>query len=530
MTDEITARLAGLSGLAVIARQSAILYKKSAKTPQEIGQELDAAYLLEATVSWQPGPGGGSRIRIRPQLIRASDGTQFWADVFDEDLTEVFAVQSRIASRVVEGLGVALVERERRSLFTAPTRSTEAHDSYLRGMQYSNQSERIFDARDTGLAIGLFEKAIEFDPKFAHAYAALSRAHWGFYWWAIDRSSERLGLAKRAADSALALDPELPEARMSLALYHYARLEYPAALKVLDELRAQEPHRAEVIFYIGTVLRRQGNVAGAATAIEDAARLSPRSPQFAYNLGESYWLLRNFEAAERELSRAISLSSETAVPYATRAVNMVGWKGATRDGWRALEPAERFGLGSDPQIAYRRIWLHVLDRDFEKAAGTAINNALPEAFDYQLWFVPRAQWLGEIYSLRNEPGVARVHFESARRILEDRVKQSPDDPRYHSSLGIVYAALGNPGAGVQSARAGVDLLPMTKEAYRGAYAVEALARVYAMTGDRDAAVSHLTSLLSRPSPMSAAILRLDPRWDPLRGHQGFETLLRQHER
>lgn len=147
MTDEITARLAGLAGLAMIARQSAMLYK-GGKTPQQIGEELDVDYLLEATVSWQRGPEHRNRIRIRPQLIRTRDAIQVWADVYDEDVTEVFAVQSRIANRVVEGLGVALLEHERRAMTAAPTSNTEAHDYYLRGLQYLNQSEQLFDARE----------------------------------------------------------------------------------------------------------------------------------------------------------------------------------------------------------------------------------------------------------------------------------------------------------------------------------------------------------------------------------------------
>lgn len=212
MTDEITARLAGLAGLAMIARQSAMLYK-GGKTPQQIGEELDVDYLLEATVSWQRGPEHRNRIRIRPQLIRTRDAIQVWADVYDEDVTEVFAVQSRIANRVVEGLGVALLEHERRAMTAAPTSNTEAHDYYLRGLQYLNQSEQLFDARNMRIAVQLFEKAIALDPKFAHAHAALSRAHWNLYWFASDRSEERLAAMKRAADRAVDVDPDLAEGR-----------------------------------------------------------------------------------------------------------------------------------------------------------------------------------------------------------------------------------------------------------------------------------------------------------------------------
>jgi len=180
-----------------------------------------------------------------------------------------------------------------------------------------------------------------------------------------------------------------------------------------------------------------------------------------------------------------------------------------------------------PLIVHHRIWLHVLDRDLEAATEAARNASLPEAFDWQVWFVPKAQWLGEISRLRKQPDVARAHYETARRLLEGRATQFPDDPRYHGSRGIVYAGLGRSDEAVRSVRKGAELPPITKEAYRGLYAVEALALVYATTGDREAAVSQIGDLLSRPSHVSAAMFRLDPRWDPLRGHQGFEQLLRQ---
>jgi eukaryotic-like serine/threonine-protein kinase len=196
ITDEITARLSGLSGLAVIARQSAVQYKGTDKTPQEIGLELDAAYLLEATLSWQRSPDGSSRVRIRPQLIRASDATHLWADVLDEDLTEVFAVQTRIATRVVEALGVALREPEHRSLAAVPTANPEAHDYYLRGLDYSNPN-KIFDERDTRTAIGLYERAVELDPGFALAHAASGHGHFRLYWWAADRTPQRLAWRRK---------------------------------------------------------------------------------------------------------------------------------------------------------------------------------------------------------------------------------------------------------------------------------------------------------------------------------------------
>jgi len=528
MTDEITARLASLSGLAVIARQSAVRYKGSSKTPQQIGEDLGAAYLLEATVSWQRGSEGRNRIRVRPQLIRASDATHVWADVYDEDLTEVFAVQSRIARSVVEGLGVALLDRERVTLAAAPTRNPEAHDHYLRGLQYANQSE-AFNERSYRIAIPLFEKAVALDPTFVHAHAALSRAHAQMYWYAADRSPGRLAIVKETLDRALALDSQLPEVQLAQALYSYARFEHDDALRVLNELLVRQPHHAEATFQVGLVLRRQGKMTEAVAQMEKAVHLSPRSPMIVYNLAETHWLLREHATAERWFERAILFSPDAPSPHSLRARNLVAWQAGTRGAWAALAAADNAGLRNDHRIIHQRISQHVIDRDFDRALAE-VESARYEAFDWQFWFVPRSLWLAEIYQMRGEAARARPNYEAARGILEDRVKQFPEDPRYYSSLGIAYAGLGHPAQAVEQASNAVDLVPLTMEAYRGAYAIESLARVYAMIGDRDAAVQRLATLLSTPSHISAALLRVDPRWDPLRGHRGFEELVRQHER
>jgi eukaryotic-like serine/threonine-protein kinase len=526
ITDEITARLSGLSGLAVIARQSAIQYKGTDKPPQQIGQELDAAYLLEATISWQRNPDGPSRVRIRPQLIRAPDATHLWADVLDEDLTEVFAVQTRIANRVVEALGIALREPERRSLAVVPTRNHEAHDYYLRGLNYSGP-DRVFGARETRIAIGLYERAVELDPGFALAHAALALGHFELYWFAADRTPDRLATMKEAVDRALALDPGLVEGRLALASYHYARFDYDAALRELQPLRARQPHNAEVIASIGFVHRRQGAFDEAIANLEMATRLGPRSAQWWYNLGETYWLVRDYAAAERVLSRAVELAPEWPSLHYYLIRTRVTATGSTAGARRALVEAERFGLGAHPYLAHEAVWLDVLDRRYEDAVKRLQEASKLEDSDWQFWFVPQSQWLAKVYRLMGHQDQARAHFEAARQVLETKAREFPGDPRYHSSLGIVYAGLGRRDEALRAARHGVELLPISKEAYRGLYAVEALAQVHTMVGEHDAAIGELERLLSIPSHLSAPLLRLDPRWDPLREHPRFRRLVEQ---
>jgi len=524
MTHEVTARLGSLSGIAVIARQSAVLYKGSDKTPQQIGDELDADYLLEATVSWQRSTESGSRVRIRPQLIRTGDATHVWADVFDEDLTEVFSVQSSIAHQVVDALDVALLEKEQQTLAAAPTQSSEAHDHYLRGLEYSTQLVRVFNERDARIAINLFGTAIELDSGYALAYAALAEAHRDLYWWAADRTPERLEIVKGLIDRATDLDPELPEAHLALANYHYALFDYDAALEELSITRELKPHDAEILGTIGFVRRRQGYMQEAVDHLVEARQLNARSPNLAYNLGETRWLLRDYAAAERDLQRGINLSPEAAWAHGVLIRLYLTWRGDVSGARSAIEYAKQFTDGGEQIVAYHAVLVEMLDRNYQEALRL-LQAETHDAYEWQFWFVSRAQLFAEMFRLIGEADSARVYYGEARELLEDRVHRFPEDPRYRSSLAIVYAGLGENDEAVSTARRGVDLLPVSREAYRGPYAVEALAQVYTMVGDHDGAITELDRLLSIPSHMSSAWLRIDPRWDPLRSDPRFQALV-----
>ena len=527
MTDEVTARLGSLSGIAVIARQSAVLHKGSDKTPQKIGEDLDADYLLEATVSWQRSREDGSSVRIRLQLIRTHDASHVWADVFDENLTEVFAVQSSIAHQVVDALDIALLEKEHRTLSAAPTQNSDAHDYYLRGLEYNTRLQRVFNERDARIAIDLFERAVDLDSNFALAYAALAEAHRDLYWWAVDRTSERLEIVERLIRRALDIDPDLAEAHLAMGNYHYALFDYDAALQELSLARELKPHDAEIASTTAFVRRRQGYFQEAVDLLEEASRLNARSPNIAYNLGETRWLLRDYEAAERDLDRGIALSPEAAWAHAVLIRLYLTWRGDVSMARAALARAERFAVGEDPVVRCQGVLLELLDRNYDEVLRLLKTEA-HDSFDWQSWFVSKAQLSAEAFRLKGEADSARTYYFAARELLEERVRRFPEDPRYRSSLAIVYAGLGRSDEAVATARRGVELLPVAREAYRGPYAVEALAQVYTMVGDLDSAIDELERLLRIPSHMSSAWLSIDPRWDPLRSVPRFQTLLERY--
>src|SRR2546425_458958 len=284
MTEEVTARLAGLHGLGVIGRTSAIQYKRTTKTIPQIGQELGVEYILEGTVRWEKPPHGPNRVRVTPQLIRVSDASHVWANVYDAALADVFAVQSTIARQVAETLDVTLLAPEREALAAKPTTNLEAYDYYLRGKDYDARNYVEEDAR---LAVRMYQRAVQLDPRFALAYAALARAHL-FLSWIFDQTGE-LPKAQAALGRAQQLGPELAETHLALGYYYYwGSRDYDRALEQFGWVRERQPNDPDVISAIGYIRRRQGRWAEAVSNLIRAAELDPRSHSLFFDLGQTY--------------------------------------------------------------------------------------------------------------------------------------------------------------------------------------------------------------------------------------------------
>ncbi|MGB6362580.1 MAG: serine/threonine-protein kinase, partial [Thermoanaerobaculia bacterium] len=225
ITEEITSRLGSVSELGVISRNSALRYADTDKTIHQIGEELGVGYVLEGTVRWASSPDGSSRVRITPQLIRVADDSQLWSSTYDRIIDDIFEVQSDIASKVIDELGITLLEPEQRAVESRPTANIEAYQAYLRGLEYANHPD--FTELNMRLAVEMFQRASELDPAFAQAHAWLSHAQARYYWFGHDLSEARMQLARQSAAQALALDPELPEGHVAMGyVYYYGAREY----------------------------------------------------------------------------------------------------------------------------------------------------------------------------------------------------------------------------------------------------------------------------------------------------------------
>ncbi len=525
LTEEVTGRLSGLSGLGVIARTSAMQYKKTTKTLQEIGRELGVQYVLQGTIRWGATADGGKRVRVNPALINVADGTQVWSQPYDAVFSDVFKLQSDISSQVASALGMTLLQPERAALEAHPTENPEAYDYYLRASTYYRRSYQVQDIR---FAMDLFQKAIDIDPTFALAYAKLAETHAEMYWFYFDHTPGRLVKARKAADEALRLDPQLGDAHIALGFYYYwGFLDYDNALKEFALAHQSQPNNSLVLLAVGSVYRRQGKMEDAATAMIKAEELDPRSSEVTYNLSQTYCLLRRFPEAERTADKAITLAPDVLERYAYKSFIILMSSGDVAKAKTALSDASEIsGFDGNSEIHLAQYHIALFEKNYP--AALAILLSAPEDFiDNQFIYATRTGLAAQVYGLLNDREKARRAYDSARVILEGKIAQQPDDARYHSALGVVYAGLGRKDDALREGRRAVELLPISKEAWRGAYRILDLAQIQMMVGNQDEAVANLATLLSRPSELSATWLRLDPRWLPLKNNPQFQKLVGQ---
>ncbi len=526
ITDQITSHLTSVRGLSILSPRTAGQYEKGKKTAPQIGEELGVDYILEGVVQRERPSDPTSQMKVMPRLIRASEDRLVLAPIYPmqaEDLNELFRVQADLAGQVAQVLGVTPLEQEPRALKAKPTESTEAYRYYLRGNDYFHRS---YEEEDFRIAIQMYDKAAELDPTFALAHARLSMAHSWMYWFHDRNNEARLTAAKQAVDKALQLNPDLPEAHSALGRCYYNHLDFDRALEQFAIARKSRPNDSEIMSLVAYAQRRQGKFVQALANIKRACELDPLSSTTNLQVGVTHMLLHRYAEAEHYYERAISLSPDLAFAYFWKAGLYLQWQGSTEKAWAVVEQLEEdTGPSEDAWIVFRSVVLHVLEGKYAEALDR-LSSYKSEAFDNQFYFVPKAQLSGQITGLMGNQQLEQAHYESARSMLEARIQQQPEDERFHSALGIAYAGLGRGQEAIREGQLGVELLPVTEDAWRGLYRLEDLARIYTMVSEYDAAVEQIEYLLSIPGEISVPLLRLDPIWDPLRDHPRFKTLVR----
>ncbi len=520
VTAEITSRLAAVSTLGVISRRSALHYGNTQMPTKQIGRELSVDYVLEGSVRWAPGIGNTGRVRIACNLIRVADEISLWTGTYDRDLDDIFKVQSEIAREVVGQLGMTLREPEREAVDERPTDSLEAYQAFLRGRFCAARPD--YSAENWIAAVESYRRSVELDPEFAPAHAELSIAHSFLYHLGHDRSEERGAKSAQAAERAVDLAPEAPESHLALGYYYYrVRRDYSRALEEFAIAGRTSPGDSEVWEAQAYVARRQGYWDEALTHFKNAFELSPRDGQLAVHLALTCAYARHYREAIDYCDQTIALAPDQPFAYYHKAWTYWSWKGTTEEARAALEvmPVRT----AEGWYHWTWFWQEVFEGKCHDALRRLI--AMPEDW-IKTWLVacPTSLLRAQVHDLLEEPDEAREAYDAARTLLEAAVRRSPDDPRLRASLGVAYAGNGRRDEALREGRRAVDLLPVSKDAYFGTSYVTDCALINTMVGEYDAALKALETLLAIPSMMAVPLLRLDPRWKPLRSHPGFQRL------
>jgi serine/threonine protein kinase/Tfp pilus assembly protein PilF len=526
ITEEITSRLSEIKKLGVIGRASANQYKNTDKTIEQIGDELGVDYLLEGTVRWEKTDDAESRVRVTPQLIQVSDGTHLWTKRYDAVLQSVFDVQSDIAEKVAQALNVTLLSTEQKSLTIKPTDNLLAYDYYLQG---NNYLVRGYSIENYQIAQRMFEKAVELDPDFVLAYTKLAQVNVDYYWFYWDRTKKRLAKSKGYIEKAQKLNPNLPEVYLALGQYYYhGFLEYDNALAELEKGLELRPDNGKILSYIGFIKRRQGKFEEAIEVLDKSLKLDPLNSHLTYNIGESYTLLRNYDKANHYFDQAMLTIPDWSVPYMFKAKVKLLENGDIEGAYKILKSS----LNVVTLERERLIWALSEVQKFLGKYEDAINTLLTEnytALNDQWQFAPKSQLLATIYGLQNKPDLEITFYDSARAVLETKIKELPDDARVFSALGLVLAGLGKKEEAIFNGKRAVELLPIEKEAWRGWHRELDLAKIYTIVGEHELAIQKLDYLLSIPGELSVPYLKIDPVWQPLLDNPNFQNVIRQYE-
>src|SRR5467141_3209558 len=516
--DDILTNLSKIGDLKVISRMSVMSYRGDAvRNAREIGKALGVATLLEGSVRRI-----GNRVRVNVQLINANNDEHIWAEDYDRDLTDVFAIQTDLAQKIASALQAKLSPNEKARLDHRPTQDPNAYLLFVQAHDYANRTDMF---RDTSLkAEPLFEQAIKLDPNFALAFAGLSRVEsWVYH--SFEPIPARREKARLNADEALRLQPDLPEGHLALGFsYYYGDRDYQRALAEFEIAKRGLPNEAQAHMAIGAIQRRQGKWTESTENLEKAAALDPKNVGILCNLGYSYMAQRNFEAADKIFDRAIVAEPQSLQAAGMKAAVAIQWTGdlsVVEKQFSSVPPeADSEGL-----ITWIRVGILTLERKFPEALQVAQQFRGETLATPTTAPCPKALLEGMLYLYQGDKEKARIAYEHARAVAEKLVRKAPQDSARHGQLGVVLAALGQKEEAINEGKRAVELLPESQDAFDGPQGTAALAQIYAWTGEFDEAFRLLDHLLNVQNGLTVPMLKLEPMWDPLRKDPRFQALI-----
>jgi len=527
--DDILTKLAKIANLKVISRTSVMEYRGK-RNVRQIGDALRVSHVLEGSARRS-----GGRIHLNAQLIDTRTDTHVWAEEYDRDLNDLFAVQAEVAQKVAERLHAKLSASEKASIEERPTQDLAAYDFYVRAVSliYNAQLPSQANFVDRSEAVDLLNKSVARDPNFFLAYCQLAFVHDLVYQQEIDHSPARLALAKAAIDSAFRLRPDSGEAHLALGWHLYwGSSDYDRARAELALAQLSLPNNPQAFELAGLIDRRQSRWAEATHNLERACELDPQNIPYLIALATTYLRLHDYDQMARVMDRIISIQPDRNKPRIIRAGIEIDRRADTRPLRAAIEKAlaNEPGAAEDPFVAAYRLHLALCDRDLDAAGSIAAALPLKQTLDAGFTQGSRDFSLGVVARLKGDAMAARAAFMKVRADLEEAMRVHPDDMGLLFDLGLIDAALGRKEDALSEGRRAMELVhpvqdPMFGQHTNESFRIRSFAMICAWAGQRELALEQLEAVTKIPGGPSYGELRLDPMWDPLRGDPRFEKIV-----
>jgi serine/threonine protein kinase/tetratricopeptide (TPR) repeat protein len=520
---EILTRLASIADLKVISRTSTQRYESKPRNLTEIAKQLGVANILEGSVQK-----AGDQVRVNVQLVNAQTDSHLWADTYDRKLTDIFSVESEIAKGIAASLQAKLTGREEQALAVKPTTNPEAYDAYLRGLAYTVKT--LPTSANALSAQKYLREAVRLDPKFALSWALLSYVDaFGYMTQSLQPTVALREEARQAAETALTLQPTLGEAIMAKGYYYYACLkDYDTAVRYFEQARQLLPNSSRIPESLAYIARRRGQWDRSESYFNEAEKLDPRNVYLLTQHANTYIYLRRFHEALRKLEQVLDVTPDDVDALTLKAAIAQ----AEGDLARASELLAPLRPGADDSSALEtQVYQAILER-----RPASIIPRLKEILaqpDPALGYINGGLrfWLGWTQEAAGDHAAAEETWRQARSELESFLKDQPDNYTLIGYLALTNMGLGDKSSALALSQRGIAMNPVAKDAVTGLFPIEILARVAAQMGEPDRAIAALQKLLSVPYagvvgnlPLTSALLRLDPMFDPLRNDPRFQKL------
>jgi serine/threonine protein kinase/Tfp pilus assembly protein PilF len=525
LQDEILTRLSKIADLKVISRTSTQRYKSAPENLSEIAKQLGVAHILEGSVQKS-----ADAVRVNVQLIKAATDSHLWSDTFDRKLTDIFSVESEVAKAIADQLQAKLTGQEEEVIAAKPTNNPQAYDAYLRGLAYTLKT--AFTPENSLGAQKYVKEAVRLDPKFALAWALLSYVDSsGYLTQSLQPTVALREEARQAAETALTLQPNLGEALLAKGFYYYACLkDYDTAVKYLEQAERALPHNSRVLQGLAYVERRRGNWDKSEAYFNEAEKLDPRNVNLLSQHARSYVCLRRFPEALAKLEQILNIAPDDIDTIVLKA-RIAQAQGDLPSASALLAPL-RLGVGYVNALE-TQVYQAILESHTAPVIAQ-LKEILAKPDQTLGFYVGELRfWLGWAQEVAGDHGGARESWSQARTELEPFLKEQPENFVLMGDLALTNMGLGDNAAALTLAERAIAMMPIDKDALTGPRPLDILARVAARIGDPDRSISTLTKLLSIPyeaplaanPPLTPALLRLDPMFEPLRKDPRFQKLV-----